>query len=421
MFIKHYNVKIILLVVFLMLIHIPYSSHGTEIELSWDHNTQDELAGYYVYYGTSSRNYFDGPIKLPKESVVEIEGRVIYQFTIALTPGVTYFFAVTAYDIWGYETDFSNEDMYLSSEDGHDILPPTGSVLINSGDDITQTRNVTLTLSATDDGKELDGSALMSFSNDNQMWSVAESYNTAKIWNLSPGEGIKTVYVKFRDVAGNWMREAAQDQIRYGEDSQNTCDDSHKLKPVLVTASSAFLPPFFAKEKVIDGDPNTLWSTTPSLFMKSESITLDLGEIKKVSSVQMYASKTLFGKEFFPVNFGIQISHDNTAWEEISAEREYSLKPVLFGSWGFETIEVRYLRVAITKSKNFLMFYLVQIAEIEVYGCDLPENIPFIIDEHSLSEIDATQKHTQEGRETTLPDSDRLLPSTPGKPVIRFE
>ncbi|MCK5255317.1 MAG: discoidin domain-containing protein, partial [Deltaproteobacteria bacterium] len=316
-----------------MLIHVPYSSHGTEIELSWDHNTQDELAGYYVYYGTSSRNYFDDPIKLPKESVVEIEGRVSYQFPESLTLGMTYYFAVTAYDSWDYETGFSNEDTYLSSEDGPDVIPPTGSVLINSGDDITQTRNVTLTLSATDDGKELDGSALMSFSNDNQMWSVAESYSTAKIWNLSSGEGIKTVYVKFRDVAGNWMKEPAQDQIRYGEDSQNTCDDPHKLQPVLVTASSAFLPQFFAKEKVIDGNPNTLWSTTPSLFLKNESITLDLGEIKKVSSVQMYASKTLFGMEFFPVNFGIQISHDNTAWEEISAEREYRLKPVLYGSW----------------------------------------------------------------------------------------
>ena len=100
-------------------------AYGEDLMLSWDHNTQDELAGYYVYYGTSSRNYFEDPFQLPKENVVEIEGRVSYQLPVGLTPGITYYFAVTAYDMWDYETDFSNEDMNLSSEDEPDIIPTT--------------------------------------------------------------------------------------------------------------------------------------------------------------------------------------------------------------------------------------------------------------------------------------------------------
>ena len=47
--------------------------------------------------------------KLPKERLVEVDGSVSYQFPIDLTPGVTYYFAVTAYDIWDNETGFSNK------------------------------------------------------------------------------------------------------------------------------------------------------------------------------------------------------------------------------------------------------------------------------------------------------------------------
>ena len=102
------NCCLITISVFAFLILLPFSStsFGAGVELSWDQNTEEELAGYYVYYGTSSQNYFENSFKLPKESLVETDGRVSYQFPIDLTPGVTYYFAVTAYDILDYETDF---------------------------------------------------------------------------------------------------------------------------------------------------------------------------------------------------------------------------------------------------------------------------------------------------------------------------
>ncbi len=81
------------------------SSGNLSITLAWDPPTTKtdgspltDLAGYIVYYGTASQNYtnsFD-----------------VGNFTSAsignIAPG-TWYFAVTAYDSSGYESDFSEE------------------------------------------------------------------------------------------------------------------------------------------------------------------------------------------------------------------------------------------------------------------------------------------------------------------------
>jgi hypothetical protein len=43
----------------------------------------------------------------------------------------------------------------------------------------------------------------MQFSNDGITYSPIENYATTKAWDLTAGEGQKTVYVKFKDLAGN--------------------------------------------------------------------------------------------------------------------------------------------------------------------------------------------------------------------------
>ena len=123
MIMRDYSLIIGCLVFIFSVLHFSIS-YGADVILSWDQNQEEELAGYYVYYGTSSRTYFENPFKLPKESLVEVDGSVNYQFTVSLTPGMTYYFAVTAYDIWGYETDFSNEVQYLIPEGEPDTTPP---------------------------------------------------------------------------------------------------------------------------------------------------------------------------------------------------------------------------------------------------------------------------------------------------------
>jgi flagellar hook assembly protein FlgD len=81
-----------------------------------------------------------------------------------------------------------------------DITPPTGSIEINSGAAYTNNPAATLTLGCTDTGS---GCAQMQFSSDNVTWSTPEAYGTAKPWQLTTGDGPKTVYVKYIDAAGN--------------------------------------------------------------------------------------------------------------------------------------------------------------------------------------------------------------------------
>jgi outer membrane protein assembly factor BamB len=88
----------------------------------------------------------------------------------------------------------------VSSKINYDWWAPTGTVVINGGVGYTNNAAVMLTLWASDG----PGNSEMQFSNDNTIWSDPEPYATTKSWTLSIDEGIKAVYVKFKDVAGNW-------------------------------------------------------------------------------------------------------------------------------------------------------------------------------------------------------------------------
>ena len=147
-------------------------------------------------------------------------------------------------------------------------------ITINSGQNLTNSQNVTLYLSAVDNNNiPLSKSGNMVFSNDNQVWSEPEPFAEEKAWILTAGEGNKTVYALFGDAAGNWMTVPAQDEIIY-EESQNTCTQGVQLSATSISASSEFLP-FFAKENAIDGDPSTSWSTIFRIFQQEEFYTID--------------------------------------------------------------------------------------------------------------------------------------------------
>ena len=90
-----------------------------------------------------------------------------------------------------------------------DNQAPTGTVIINGGAAATNSTSVTLTLTATD---AVTSVTQMRFSNNGSSYSTAETFAPTKAWTLSTGAGTKTVYVQFRDAAGNWSA-AATDTI----------------------------------------------------------------------------------------------------------------------------------------------------------------------------------------------------------------
>jgi photosystem II stability/assembly factor-like uncharacterized protein len=100
-----------------------------------------------------------------------------------------------------------------------DNTSPTGTVKINSGAEATNKFDVTLTLSATDVGLGMVPDGIMTLSNDNKMWSDPLPYSTTRNWDLSniggnKIDGNKTVYVKYKDPAGNEMTTPATATIK---------------------------------------------------------------------------------------------------------------------------------------------------------------------------------------------------------------
>jgi hypothetical protein len=219
------------------------------------------------------------------------------------------------------------------------------------------------------------------------------------------------VYVKFANAAGNWMTEPAQDQI-------TLLNSKRKLKPASITSSSE-LPPFWARAKAIDEDYVTAWSTFLIFLWENEYITLDLGKVTLLDRIDMHATR-FFDRNLFPVDFTIEISEDKSSWEAIHTERGYTINPDYFDSWDLNCYQGRYIRINITKAQAFFfIFYLAQIAEIEVYGYDSLEEQSKTPDDISSITVGKPSVESQEetGEEKGVVPG---KPSVPGKPVINF-
>lgn len=90
-----------------------------------------------------------------------------------------------------------------------DTEGPVGDFSINSGAEFTNVPTVTLSLEATDDSSGVDQ---VRFSTDRKEWTEWESYQTAKELTIPSNDGEKTIFVEFKDQAGN-VSETYQQKI----------------------------------------------------------------------------------------------------------------------------------------------------------------------------------------------------------------
>jgi fibronectin type 3 domain-containing protein len=76
--------------------------HAATVTVTWNQNTESDVAGYKVYYGTAPRS------QSAYANSVSINGKTSTTAVLTLSAG-TYYFAVTARDTAGNESAFSTE------------------------------------------------------------------------------------------------------------------------------------------------------------------------------------------------------------------------------------------------------------------------------------------------------------------------
>jgi len=103
--------------IFLTTTALLYASCGlaAHLDVAWDPNSEPDLAGYIVYYGTSPGNYTES-VDIGKTTSVRITG---------LPVSKEYFVVLTAYDVSGNESGFSAEVSGFPAP-GDDPAPPSG-------------------------------------------------------------------------------------------------------------------------------------------------------------------------------------------------------------------------------------------------------------------------------------------------------
>lgn len=100
------------------LVLLPFVISAQEsTNLSWQPSPDTNAIGYNLYYGVSSRDYTH-IISSGNNTKATVSGMV---------EGTTYFFAVTAYDSYGNESDYSSEISYSVPTVGHPPPPPSPS------------------------------------------------------------------------------------------------------------------------------------------------------------------------------------------------------------------------------------------------------------------------------------------------------
>lgn len=161
---KHLGVFVCLLASILVGIH---TAHAAQVSIGWESSSGPDLAGYKLYYGTTSRIY-DYSLDVGNSNSCTISG---------LEEGKTYYFACTAYDSHQRETEFSKEiaysipivpvaipaeSIYEDAEDGttngwviYDASPD-GAILCNVFDGEANSRVIEVKSCGTDNGFRLE-------------------------------------------------------------------------------------------------------------------------------------------------------------------------------------------------------------------------------------------------------------------------
>jgi len=267
----------------------------------------------------------------------------------------TWYFHVRAKDNAG---NWGSADHYLIKIDT--AGPSSGTISINNGASSTNSLIVSLnSLSATDNLSGMGSGAQMKFSNDNSSWSSPVAYsNTYNNWNLSEyggntSAGTKTVYVRYKDVAGNWSS-SFQDTINYQPDTTPPTPNpmtwatepyetsTSSIAMVATTASDSSTPiyyyfDFYSSSTGGSGGTDSDWQTstsyTDSALQANHQYSYRV-KARDSSSNQNTTSYSSLSYEYTDIENPSGISFTNIATNSIQAKSSNTPSGLTRGSSG---------------------------------------------------------------------------------------
>lgn len=265
------------------------AASSSQINLTW---TQTSGAtSYDIYRSNTSGGTFT---RLGSEPTVSSGSTTTYSNT-GLSAGTTYYYKISAINASGESAASSEVSATTSSSGGGGggASVPTissvtsSSVSINGGAGSTSSLAVTLTLTATN-------ATQMAISNTADFAGVVwETFSTSKTWSLVSGDGVKTVYAKFRDAAGV-ATGVVLDTITLGAANGTSSTSSSTVSTGSQTSypDGTLIKASDAPEVYVIRDGNKVWVKTAEEFnaagYKWADIKVVSGEIlKAVGSVKL--------------------------------------------------------------------------------------------------------------------------------------
>ncbi|HEV2395207.1 MAG TPA: Ig-like domain-containing protein [Verrucomicrobiae bacterium] len=164
---------------------------ANSVTLAWNPSSDPTLAGYRVYQGVASQTY---------TNVLSV-GTATNATVSGLTGGVTYFFAVTAYDTDGLESPYSNQITYTPSN----ALPVVSLTAPVSGASYMGPANIACSASVTANGHTIN--SVKFYSGSNLIAQAAAAPYTCVWSNVSAGSYVLSAAALYD--GGNLVSSAA--------------------------------------------------------------------------------------------------------------------------------------------------------------------------------------------------------------------
>jgi hypothetical protein len=186
---------------------IPGDVVDNNLLVTWKLPVVNDIDGHVVTYRievTEKASQDTGWTVVPgAEEIPEGETAILLDST-EFPEGEDYGLRIVAVDELGAESAYSVTRGFTVRHTGVfviDTLPPVGTMTINEGAPLTKSTRVTLNLFAYDAGTGIKD---VRFRNsDEDCWSDFDTFVGQKSWNLTAVDGVKKVFVQYRDYAGN--------------------------------------------------------------------------------------------------------------------------------------------------------------------------------------------------------------------------